>query len=998
MSDAQRDLFVSVGMDVGSALRGLGDLNRQVDSTKRNLGGMGAPIGQGVASFETQMSNLDKNFNLWERNAGQFTTTMERKQRRIDLVTDQTALLEREIASTRGELANATTQFGAGSEAAGRLENQLLDLQIQQADYNRELKSLTTFDWSALDRIGDRFTDIGKAMTLGVTTPLMAIGGLGLRTFVQLEDSWAGVEKVTSGTSDELENLRQQMHDLVTVDRIPLSVTEMYGIAQAAGRLGIATENVIGFSETVAMLGTVTNMTSEQAATDMAQFATVMQMPQEQFDRLGATLVGLGNNMAATESDIMRMGARLTGAGNAIGLAEADVLGFAAAFSALGINAEAGGTAFTNIMLAMNDSVMGGGEHLEIYASVAGKCVADFVDLFQRDAASAIVYFVEGLGHLQDSGENLNDIFSSLDKNGANITDLLRRGAGAGDTLRNSIELANTSWEENSALVDAAGKRYNTTAAQIQVFRNNLTLLSNQIGTELADRFGNILSIGTRFLEWLGNLDEGTRSTVITIGLVVAAIGPVLLGIGYAIKMVNKMRQTVLTMGRGIVAFKNYAIKGGKAVAGLTVKIGKSAVAFGAKTVAMTKTSAAFVAGKAKIAAYGVAATAVKGKNLALAGAAKVMTAAQWLLNKAMLANLIGLVIAAIGALIAIGILLWRNWDTVKEKARMLWDNMKNIFGNIRDFVVNIVSNVAEFISERFPAAFGFITGHLRILKDTFMSIFEGVKQVFRGLIDFVVGIFTGDWGRAWEGVRDVFSGIFSTLGSILKAPINMIINMINAVINGINGINISVPGWVPGIGGRELGFNIPNIPMLAKGTDNHIGGPAIVGEKGPELVILPKGASVTPADKTKDILNGLGKLKPTPTPDVGGLSKIFKRTHTAEGKPIPKKDKTKPSPIFTPMMPHKPLGYKNREEKPDSFNIRKYADEGNNSGGANSKIASLVNKVEVTIQRLVIEGGGEMTEQKINDLKKLIKEVFKESWEDAWYDLMLKYPNLTAA
>jgi len=365
VSDAARDLKISIGFNPSPAIRGLGDVDRKVDGTKTGIAGIGTGLGKVGARFETQMEGLDKGFTLWERNSNQFTSAMERKQRRIDLVADKASLLEKEIGSTTTELTKVTREFGEGTEAAARLENQLLDLRIQQTDLNKEMKSLTGFDWGRLDKIGDSFVNIGRSMTMGITTPLAAIGGLGIRTFVQLEDSWAGVAKVTSGTTEQLAALRSEMNELVTTGGVPLSVSEMYGIAQAAGRLGIELENVRGFAETTAMLGTVTNMTAEQAANDMAQFATVMQMPQEQFDRLGATLVGLGNNMATTESDIMRMGARLTGAGSQVGLAESEVLGFAAAFTSLGLSAEAGGTAFTSVLLEMQNSIFNMDDKLE---------------------------------------------------------------------------------------------------------------------------------------------------------------------------------------------------------------------------------------------------------------------------------------------------------------------------------------------------------------------------------------------------------------------------------------------------------------------------------------------------------------------------------------------------------------------------------------------------------------------------------------------------------
>ena len=932
VADAARSLHMQIGLDSALAVRGLDTLNRRVDGTKDNIGGIGSGLDKMGATFGTQMSGLDKSFTLWERNSGDFATTMERKQRQIGLVTDKSRLLEREIERTTGELIGVTREFGQGTEAASRLENQLLDLQIQQADYNKELKRLTSFDWDGFDRLGDKFTGLGTKMSLGVTAPLAAVGVAGIRSFVQLEDSWTGVEKVTNGTKEELSELRQQMNSLVTDGGVPLSVTEMYGIAQAAGRLGIEMDNVKGFSQTVAMLGTVTNMTAEQAATDMAQFATVMQMPQEKFDQLGATLVGLGNNMAATESDIMRMGARLTGAGNTVGMAEAEVLGFAAGFSALGISAEAGGTAFTNVMLSMQDAVFNMDDNLDTFANVAGKNVDEFATLFEKDATTAILYFIEGLGRLDKAGLNTNEIFSDLGFNSVNIQDILRRGAGAGDTLRDAINLANDSWEENSALTKAAGKRYGTTAAEMQVFRNRVELLSEKIGSDLQHKFAGLLNIGSRVVGWLSDLDDGTRSTLVTVGMIAAGIGPALLGIGAGIKIIGQMRETIGTLRKGF-----------RAVSGI---FGGGAKIFGALT------------------------------------------------------SPIGLTVLAIGALIAIGFILYKNWDRITEWFKdkfpgafetitsviegvrgFIDDNIgsfKGIFSGFTDFIggifsgdldlafsglgqifthgFDILSNLAQLgfdaifgffetliapLEEKFPFVFDVLSDVLGIFKGTVSNTIDGVKQIFGGIIDLVAGVFTGDWERAWTGVVNIFGGIFGTLGGLVKVPINAVISIVNRALDGINGVSVDVPSWVPGIGGQSFGMSIPRIPMLAKGTDNHIGGPAIVGEEGPELVFMPRGSKVIPNDEsTKMLLGRAGRSQMQ-----GGYS-VDTRSKGASGVNLPP-------------------------------------------------------AVKVIIEKIVIGGDeADSLENRVAqlkaELKTLFADIFGELWEDEWYKLSLKYPNLT--
>lgn len=135
--------------------------------------------------------------------------------------------------------------------------------------------------------------------------------------------------------------------------------------------------------------------------------------------------------------------------------------------------------------------------------------------------------------------------------------------------------------------------------------------------------------------------------------------------------------------------------------------------------------------------------------------------------------------------------------------------------------------------------------GQLMVTLEHVTSMVESVMQVFTGLIDFIVGVFTGDWERAWSGVVDIFSGIFSGIVNIVKYPLNQIISGINTVFNALG--DIEIPSWVPVIGGST--FSLPQIPMLWKGGNIIEEGTVMVGEKGPEILNLPRGARVTPLD-----------------------------------------------------------------------------------------------------------------------------------------------------
>jgi phage-related protein len=140
-------------------------------------------------------------------------------------------------------------------------------------------------------------------------------------------------------------------------------------------------------------------------------------------------------------------------------------------------------------------------------------------------------------------------------------------------------------------------------------------------------------------------------------------------------------------------------------------------------------------------------------------------------------------------------------------------------------------------------------------LADTFKPVFEtigdsiktiigGLQTTFKGLINFILGVFTGDWKRAWEGVKQIFKGVFDSLWGIVKAPLNLIIDGINWVIGGLNKISFSLPSWIPGVGGRTFGINIPKIPKLATGGVVDSPTIAMIGEGRYPEAVVPLGRS----------------------------------------------------------------------------------------------------------------------------------------------------------
>lgn len=227
--------------------------------------------------------------------------------------------------------------------------------------------------------------------------------------------------------------------------------------------------------------------------------------------------------------------------------------------------------------------------------------------------------------------------------------------------------------------------------------------------------------------------------------------------------------------------------------------------------------------------AWGLVTAAVGLWNIVGAIATGVTTA--FGLAIAFLTSPIGLTILAIGAIIAIGVLLYKHWDVLKVKAIEVWNGIKAKFEEFKNWLGNVF---ATDWSEKFGMFGDILNGFSKNVQ----NIFDSVQRIFQGVIDFIVGVFTGDWERAWSGVVKIFGGIMDGLSAVVKAPLNAVISLINATISGLNKINVSIPDWVPGFGGKNFGINIPKIPMLAKGGILDSPTLAMVGEAGKEAVV----------------------------------------------------------------------------------------------------------------------------------------------------------------
>lgn len=196
------------------------------------------------------------------------------------------------------------------------------------------------------------------------------------------------------------------------------------------------------------------------------------------------------------------------------------------------------------------------------------------------------------------------------------------------------------------------------------------------------------------------------------------------------------------------------------------------------------------------------------------------------------------IIAAIIAAVVAAGVLLYKNWDTVVAWAKKLGTEVTKVWNNIKSAVTKVVSNLVSSFKTNFPLLSSYVTGWWQSIQ----KAVDNAKAIFNAIISFIKNVFTGNWEGAWQNIVEIFGNVFGLIVNLAKAPINGVISAINWVLEKINGISFSLPDWdiLGEWAGRTLGFNFPLIPMLAEGGIATSATLAMIGEGSEPEAVLP--------------------------------------------------------------------------------------------------------------------------------------------------------------
>lgn len=654
-----------------------------------------------------------------------------------------------------------------------------------------------------IEKAGKNITAVGSSLTTTLTLPIVGLAGAAVKTAADFEASMSNVAAITGATGEDFQTLTNLAQDLGKTTA--WSASEVAQAMQYTGMAGwTAQENVAG-------LAGVLNLASA-TGTELAGVSDILTDAISAFGDTAGDASRYADVMTAacTSANVSvdTLGESYKYVGSLCGTMGYEFDQVTTALAAMGNQGIKGSQAGTTLKNAISNMAAPTKEM---------KTAMDKLGISMTNSDGSMKSFEEVIANLQQGFGGLSEA-----EQAAYAKQIFGKNAMAG-----MLAIINTSTADYeklaTAVSDSGGAAEKAANTQLDNLQGQMTLLKSAI-EGVAISFGNkflpYLKQGVSFVQGLAdkinNLNEDQMDMIIKIGAVVAAIGP-------AIMIFGKM---VSVVGKGVQIFN-------------TVR-----------------------------------------RAVSLAGGVF-----------SLITSPIGLVVIGIAALIAIIVLLIKNWDKVKAAAQNVWGYVKNVFesmgGSVSAFgdkfagikdkfatfiagvqnlwtvVQPVVSAIGELVTTVFKiyigGAIGAAIGYFTALANGIMDAISGIMTIFNGLVDFITGVFTGNWELAWTGVKEIFSGIFETLGALAKTPINAVIGIINGAIAGINKLGITIPDWVPVLGGKSFSINIPTIPTLAQGTDNWVGGMAQVSERGGEIIDLPSGSRVYPASETEKMMKGMG-------------------------------------------------------------------------------------------------------------------------------------------
>lgn len=499
---------------------------------------------------------LNKNYNQFKLTQAQWdssTKSTEKLRAEQEYLKNAYEIQSDKVSTLKMQLSDLENAENKNTTAIKKKRNELTNAEVKLESYNKRIKeiegqlnntgkSIEEFG-TKVEKSGDKIEKAGKKMSaFSIATGTALVTSA--KSSIDFEDAFTGVEKTVDGTAEQMEELKQGIRNMAK--EIPSTTTEISAVAEAAGQLGIKTEDILSFTKVMIDLGNSTNLSAEEAASSLAKFANVTKMSAKDYDKLGSTIVALGNNFATTEADIVSMATRLAATGELSGLSQSQILSLATAMSSVGIEAEAGGSAMSKLLKKIQLATELGGDDLKQFAKVAGMTSSEFKKAYEKDAVKALSAFISGLNDTKRNGKSAIAILNDMDLTEVRLSNTILSLANASDVMNKAVDLGNEAWEDNTALTNEANKRYDTLKSKITIAINKLKDMAITLGNKLMPSIEKVIDKVGKWIEKFENLSDEEVDMIVKLGLIVTAAGPVITIFG---KLTSILGNTIKGVG-----------------------------------------------------------------------------------------------------------------------------------------------------------------------------------------------------------------------------------------------------------------------------------------------------------------------------------------------------------------------------------------------------------------------------------------------------------------
>ncbi|MBM6741845.1 phage tail tape measure protein [Enterococcus gallinarum] len=712
--------------------------NGEVNYSK-TIKGINREMNLAATEFNNQMSAMDKNATATEK----LTVTKKKLETQLTLAEKRTQLLREQYEKSVEE----TGKYSAESEKLYKkmLESETGQNKLKAAldETNEALKEQgdvsidTAKKLQKIEEAGEKVSNVGKKMSIGVTAPIMAAGAAGLAAFSEVDEAMDTIIQKTGATGDVADRLSTSFENVGSNTHLELQ-TVGEAIGEVNTQFGFMDKKLEDSTDYLLKYADINNTDVSQAAIYARQSIEAYELSYDDLNDVLDVTTKTSQDTGQSVDDLMKKA--IDGAPQIKQLG----LSFDEGVTLIGKFEQAGVDSSTMLSKMSKASVVYAKDNLSLQDGLKGT--------------------IDSILNAKDETEALRIANEVFGKGSDKMVDAIQRGTFTLD------DLAKVAKESGGAVADTFAETEDPIDAANRAMNNAKFALADvgeSVQISLLPFFEMAIDALKSFKGWWDSLDQGTKTWIITLAGIAAVIGPALVVIGTLMSSVTKITAGVKDLA--------------------TVWSGL-------------------------------------GKLFGLSGG--------WF----------AVAVIAIAALVAGLVWAYNNVEWFRNGVNAFFQGVSDIAVEVFNFMGGYISNI-----------FGGII-------QNFQNFFDAGKRIFTGFIDFITGIFTGDWERAWNGVVNIFGGIFDGIAAMAKAPFNGMIGLINAFLGGLN--NIKIPKWVPGVGGKS--FSISTLPYLADGG-HVLNGQAIVGEAGPELLTNKNGkTTVTPLSDEEKRKGIGGKVQPS--------------------------------------------------------------------------------------------------------------------------------------